>query len=695
VVLSYFRQNTLGRYGKPIPPTVTPFTFPACTAGINAVDSLISMPPDSCIYTYNLMPSEYGMRLRKGYREWATGCVESPPRAANSDVNTIIPFESNVQDVANDRLFAVTAEGIWNVTQFNETTPTQMAVFTQTQEPAGFGVWTEFTGDAAGDGLRGHYLFYADGLNGLWQYEEATDLWTVPPAGILDTELWYIDPTDGVTKLPFPVEDIAFVMVHMQRIWVILEDDDDAYYFPVASISGELTLFTFGSKMPHGGNLVGLWSWTVDAGDGVDDMLVAVSRGGDVIVYQGQDPQIIPDGSSVGPWSTRGVWFIGEVPASRRLTVPYGPDLYVLSTFGLNSLNGLLRGDDIALDSPSKMVNRFLRPDVENGKDSHAWQLVTHPADGFLQIVTPKPTQTDYIQYNMNLQTGAWGFWEGVPALGADSWSGDYYIAGPNGVVYINDGVLDNTELAKPNFFQDVNPVVGVGWTVPVALEFQCDGTQVAETHYQVDATEPLVIGQDYQVFYRIQPTVGDDIAGFHSMLVGATEVIPPKSGVGTFADVFTATAADTTITLVGDTDFEGTFYDVAVRIPSETGSSISFRTLTSFQAPAGHSNFNRVGFIRSIGVLAGIASLSVKAVYDYSLEGTAQPPVSLPSTGDNVWDSAVWDRDLWDFSLEGKSYVQGALGMGRTWAVSTAGSSNTRINIVGWDCLYTTGGFL
>ena len=48
--------------------------------------------------------------------------------------------------------------------------------FTQTSNPAGFGVWTEFTGDAAGDGLRGHYLFYADGLNGIWQYEEATDM---------------------------------------------------------------------------------------------------------------------------------------------------------------------------------------------------------------------------------------------------------------------------------------------------------------------------------------------------------------------------------------------------------------------------------------------------------------------------------------------------------------------------------------
>ena len=232
-------------------------------------------------------------------------------------------------------------------------------------------------------------------------------------------------------------------MVFKQRIWVILEDEDDAWYLPVASVAGELKRFTFGSKMPHGGNLMGLFNWTVDGGDGVDDMMVAVSRGGDVVIYQGEDPEITPDGSSQGPWSTRGVWYIGEIPATRRLAVDYGPDLYLLSTFGLTSLNDLLQGTPLTGATPSRKVNRFLRADVENGKDSSAWQLVSHPGDGFIQIITPKPSQTPYIQYNMNMQTGAWGFWESVPIFGADSWNGSYMMAGPRGVVYINDGNLD------------------------------------------------------------------------------------------------------------------------------------------------------------------------------------------------------------------------------------------------------------
>ena len=809
--MSYFRQKTVGRYAKAgVQPTVESYTFPASVGGVNAIDSLMMMPPSDCLYTYNLMPSEYGLRLRQGYREWATGCVESPQRSENVDVHTIIPFESNVQDVANDRLFAVTSEGIWDVTLFNTISPTQEVIFPQTSGTAGYGVWSEFTGDAAGDGLRGHYMFYADGLNGIWQYEEATDAWSQPISGTGVGGWYFLDNQDPRVQQPFPVDNVAFVMVFKQRIWVILEDEDDAWYLPVASVAGELKRFTFGSKMPHGGNLMGLFNWTVDGGDGVDDMMVAVSRGGDVVIYQGEDPEITPDGSSQGPWSTRGVWYIGEIPATRRLAVDYGPDLYLLSTFGLTSLNDLLQGTPLTGATPSRKVNRFLRADVENGKDSSAWQLVSHPGDGFIQIITPKPSQTPYIQYNMNMQTGAWGFWESVPIFGADSWSGSYMMGGPRGVVYINDGNLDGAEIAKPNYFQNVpNPTPSAEWSVPVPLEFKCDGSQITGTAYQVDISTPLTVGIPYRASYRIEanalvnefqdvptvppgsewraffgefncssaqfaetayqttlvsalkvgiryqitfktkdyiggnfkfkagdediiayssgngswsaeitPTVpintvsmvGDsnfqgtfydvivgyyDGAGQHSLRVGNDIVAPANTGSGSFSAIFTPTNAETQMAMVGDENFVGTFTEVSLRADNEIGQAISFRTLTSFQAPAGHSNFTRVGFIRTIGILAGTASINVGAVYDYAIEQTVGPPLQVPVAGQNVWDSAVWNRDLWDFTLEGKSFPVGNLGMGRTFAVAMTGNANTRINIVGWDTLWTKGGYL
>ena len=804
--MTYQRKTTLGRYGNQLAqPTVTSYTFPAAVGGINALDSLLLMPPEDAIYTYNLMPSEYGMRLRQGYREWATGCVVDS--AVNNDVRTIIPFESNIQDQANNRIFGVTAEGIWDVTLFNTNTPVRKATFVQTSDPSGYGVWAEFTGDAAGAGLRGHYLFYADGLNGIWQYEEATDVWTQPISGTGAGEWHYLDNQDPPVEQPFPVDNVAFVMVFKQRIWVILEDEDDAWYLPVASISGQLTKFNFGSKMPHGGNLQGLFTWTVDSGIGVDDMMVAIGRGGDVIIYQGEDPEITPTGGT--PWSTKGNWFIGQTPNSRRIAVDYGPDLYVLSTYGLLSLNNLLRGEPLSGNMPSRKISRFLRADVKQGNASPSWQMVVNPSDGFLQIITPKPSSTPYIQYNMNTQTGAWGFWESVPIFSADSLGGDYIMGGPDGVVYINDGTVDGTEIDNDNKFQNVpNPAAPAPWTVPVALEFQCDGSQIAETQYQTDLATAIVSDTSYSISYRIKanplinlwqnvPTVppgaewsvvgliivcdgtqiaettyqvnlvsdlkagerysisfevglavgtykllagteivtpfssgdnsysstfvpltdistisivGDssfsglvgnikaalyDGAGKHSISIGTEVMDSPISGSGLFTSTFTSTQTNTQMALVGDENFTGTFYDVSLRKTSFAGSPINFRCLTSFQAPAGHSNFTRVGFIRTIGLIAGTASLTVKAVYDYNLEEYISPPPVTAALGATVWDSAVWDSDLWDFSLKGKSFISGNLGIGRSFAVGMSGSASTRINIVGWDVLFNVGGYL
>ena len=546
------------RLGAAPPPTAQYVTIPASVGGVNSIDSLMAMPPEDCIYTYNAMPVEYGLRLRKGYREWGTG--------ADGDIRTVLAYEANTALPADDRLWGVTSTGIWNFTAFGETEPTQDVVFTENEEPAGFGNWVEFTNDASE-----HYLFYADGLNGIHQYEETTKLWTVP------TGWTYDPPGQPGNPVDFPVDDVVFVMIHKLRIWVILENSSDAWYLPIASIAGELKKFTFGAKMLHGGRLLGLYNWTLDGGDGIDDYLIALSKAGDLIVYRGGDPENT-DPSAGEPWMQVGSWFVGECTNSRRGVVAYGAEMYVLSSYGITSLRDLLQGS-VANEnrtSPSAKVNLFLRADIHAGSRRYEWSLNIHPADGFMQVVTPVPTNTPFLAYNQNLSTKAWGFWEGVPQVSSSTWNGEYMMGGQDGIMYLYDGELDGTKL---------------------------DGT-------------------------------------------GAV--------------------------------------------------AIGYRLLTSFQAPFGaHSSFKRVGFIRTMGVLAGTTTVTVRAVYDYAIETTLPAPPGLPSQGENVWDSAVWDNALWSFSVEGQSFPAGTLGIGRAVAVALNGSAASRINIVGWDLAGTMGGFL
>ena len=699
----YSRQKTLSRYGRAAPPSAQSMTVPAPVGGINAYDSLMQMPPNDCIYAYNLMPVEYGLRLRKGYSEWATGCVESPDRGT-AEVRTVIPYESNVNDIVNDRLFAITDEGIWDVTSKGDTAPSQLATFAELGDESGRGVWCEYTGaaaDAPAAGARGHYLFYADGRNGIWQYAESTGLWTRPPTGVAETDWYYLDPADGTTKLPFPVDNVAFVMVFKQRIWVILENDDDAYYLPVASISGELTRFTFGSKLPHGGDLRGLWTWSLDGGAGIDDYLVAISRGGDVVIYQGEDPEI--------DFATRGAWFIGEIPESRRIVMEYGADLFMLSTLGITSAKALLSGAPVAMTSPSSpsaKINRFLREDVVNGKDLAQWQLTINPSDGFMQIVTPSPSNTPFVQYSMNLNTGAWGLWESVPITCGYSSSGKYYMGSAEsngrGTVLLYDGVLDGTKLPSASFF---TPIAGNDpqryWSQRAigANDYTCqpDRFGTSPAVYTIDTGVTAVPGRTYQISYTV---TGAGLSQKCAVIYGTESYTEHLgAGDGNYITTIIATQETSTVKLVavidGGNQFIGRVSDIEIYEAGVQGNSIDFRVLTSFQSLGEHARLKRVGIARTIGVLAGTANFNVEAVYDYKIGTDISQPQSSPAEGANVWNSAVWDSSTWDFDVEGKSFPVGVLGMGRAVAVGLRGDATTRINIVGWDMVLTSGGYL
>lgn len=416
----YYRTRTVGRMGAPQPPAAQPVTIPASVGGVNRLDALIALPPQDCCYTFNLMPAENGMQLRRGYREYATGIGTT-----ETEVRAIIPFEGT--DPANDKLFAATADGIYDITTDGETSPTRVVTFSVTTNNAGYCNWTEFTTDA-----EETYLFVACPQNGLWQYNEGAGTWARPS--------FTYDPGSGSTA--FPDEDVAFVALHKQRLWVVMQDSTDSYYTGVASIAGDLTKFTWGSKFRYGGNLLGLYTWSLDGGDGIDDYFVGISRGGDVLAYRGPDP------SDAG-WTITGSYFVGEMPASRRCVIPYAGELYILSTYGITSLRDLVQGVDASnyLQSPSAKINPLLRKAVLEQKEKFEWAMSIFPGDGFLQIVAPWDFTAQATQYVQNLLTRAWGFWSNVPIKCADTWEGDYYMGGEDGVVYAYEGVLDGVTI--------------------------------------------------------------------------------------------------------------------------------------------------------------------------------------------------------------------------------------------------------
>jgi hypothetical protein len=309
-----------------------------------------------------------------------------------------------------------------------------------------------------------------------------------------------------------------------------------------------------------------------------------------------------------------------------------------------------------------------LRTDVERGKDRPEWQIVIHPGDGFMQIITPKPNQMPYLQYTMNLQTRAWGFWQEVPALCGASWNGEYFMGSTDGRVFVNDGGRDNEQLPGPNMWtNDEVEVPGPEWTInTVDNEYTVDGTQDTTTRYLVAAEETLQVGVQYEVFYKIK----DWVSGQHSLTIETDEVVPASVDDGVFIARYTPTDPADRLGIVATVDGIMTFYDVTVRIAKEVGEPIEFKTLTSFQAPQGHGNHSRIGLIRTVGIFAGVANVNCRALYDYQIEGRLRNN-PLRDPGDpGIWDSAIWDTDIWDFEMRGQNFIGGSLGIGRAFAI-------------------------
>jgi len=442
------------------------------------------MEPTDCIVAQNLIPSEYGLRLRKGYRNWATGMT-------GGAVNTVIAFTGQKDAATGKKLWAVTPGGIFDCTTDGVTSPTKVVTFVGVGTGAGFGVYTEITNDAGG-----RYLFYADEVNGLHMYTEASATWSIPSITVATPA------------------NVAYCMVWKGRLWMILKDSGDAYYLDVGAISGAATLFNFGAKLSHGGSLKAMFNWTIDGGAGVDDYLIAVGGGGDVLIYQGTDP------TQADSFGLVGSWFIGSCPASRRIGLAYGGEMYLLSTYGVISVRQLMEGIQVAdpANGPSAKINRFLREAVQEGITSHVWSMAIYPGDGFMQIIAPFDSTNRFnaVQYQQNLMTQAWGTWNGVPIYSAATWMGKYIMGTPSGTLILYDG---GTDAVSSTSLQGSN----IDYTV--LTSYQAPGND-GTTFKRVGLIRPIQIANQL-VSLNVEPAYDYDL----TLEIDPASSAPPGTG--------------------------------------------------------------------------------------------------------------------------------------------------------------------
>lgn len=393
-------------------------SLPAPMKGINALDSLMRSAPGESIYAYNLVPGQYGLVVRNGYREWVTNVV------GTGGVKTIVPVKGFLS--TQDRLFGISADGIYEISASTSAPTKRLDYATKTTE-AGWASWCSFTT------VAGQFIPICDELNGYSYYDPVADTFTTPTFGGGAGQISGIDPAK-----------LAFVISHKGRLWFIERDSSRAWYLPVGLLTGAATLFDFGNKFVFGGSLAGLYPFTIDGGLGAEDYLVAVSTSGDVVVYLGTDPSVAAN------WDQKGIWYIGDIPKGRRLADVYGGDLLLLSAYGVIPLSRVMAGADLSNEDAylSRNISNFINTDMQSFRAQRGWEIKSYPPGNLLLVATPKQIGLSYKQYAQNTFTKGWGIYRDLIYQTAEIWNGKLYVGTSDGRILLHEGNVDGTTLA-------------------------------------------------------------------------------------------------------------------------------------------------------------------------------------------------------------------------------------------------------
>lgn len=240
-------------------------------------------------------------------------------------------------------------------------------------------------------------------------------------------------------------------MVHInvwkERVWLVETSSQNAYFGVVGGISGALEFFPVGRIGTFGGDLIGTYSWSIDAGDGPDDLLVFLFSSGDIAVYAGIDPLQVgdPAAGESAPLRIIGRYHIGE-PLDRRAVIQVGGDLVIVSKQGYLPLSQVIREGQVAEETKalSEKIRDAVQAATETGKDSTGWEAMLHPRGTRLYFNVPTTKGSDpYHQHVFHTAAKAWSRYKKLPVRTLGKFKGEVYFGGTNGTVWRHTGGED------------------------------------------------------------------------------------------------------------------------------------------------------------------------------------------------------------------------------------------------------------
>lgn len=388
--------------------TASTLSMPIPIGGINARDDIANMGPQFALSMVNVWPDYNQIRVRKGYTEHSTSMT--------NPVRSVMPWVNSSGSV---KILAATSDTIYNATTAGTAATSLGTGFTN-------GDWQHINSTTPG----GHFLLMANGADAIRQYDGSSIT------------------TPSYTGSGFTAANIINFEIHKSRLWMIEKDSTDVWYLGTNAIAGAASKFPLGGVFKSGGYVMAAGTYSMDAGDGMDDFLAFVSSQGEVLIYAGTDP------ASANTWQLEGRFKTAR-PLGRRCLARISGDLLILTEKGVISTQGMLQygREQQELASASRNIDPVIIQAAELYGSNAGWELTTHDKSNMLILNVPVSADTSYKQYVMNILTGAWSEFNDINSCSWCSTQDALYFGGIAGTVsQAENGYSDNGSNINASF---------------------------------------------------------------------------------------------------------------------------------------------------------------------------------------------------------------------------------------------------
>jgi len=198
-------------------------------------------------------------------------------------------------------------------------------------------------------------------------------------------------------------------------------------------------------------------TWTIDAGQGVNDHYVIMTNKGQIIVYQGTDP------SNASTWSMVGVWDIGA-PIGRKALYKYAGDMLVICQDGVVPLSGALQSSRVQPRvAITDKIQYAISEAITNYGANYGWQLMYVPTINQLWLNVPIQEGLNQQQFVMNTITGSWCNYTGWESNCMEIFNDEPYWGGNGFVAQAYNGTSDAGNNINAFGLQAFNSFNGAG----------------------------------------------------------------------------------------------------------------------------------------------------------------------------------------------------------------------------------------